>query len=87
MPDLLHPSHADNEFRFLVCKGSNEHQRRLNSGRLHRGPADPVMLKRPFGPWIFHNPFSCVRITPHEYTRFQDHDKLLGGKEKIAKGV
>jgi selenocysteine lyase/cysteine desulfurase len=30
---------------------------------------------------------SCVRVTPHVYTRFQDLDKLVGAIEKIAKGV
>ena len=30
---------------------------------------------------------SCVRVTPHVYTRLQDLDKLVGAIEKIAKGV
>jgi selenocysteine lyase/cysteine desulfurase len=30
---------------------------------------------------------SCVRVTPHVYTRLQDLDKLVGALEKIAKSV
>ncbi len=30
---------------------------------------------------------SCVRVTPHVYTRVQDLDKLIGALEKIAKGI
>ncbi len=54
-------------------------------------PAD--LDKKLFGEYKIHavgivwENISCVRVTPHVYTRIQDLDKLVGGLEKIAKGV